>query len=105
MPSKYRTIVADPPWPIGDFPEWSNGKGFIPCPYPTMSVEEIAALPVRELSDNVDQDAHLYLWAIDGLLEEAFAVSRAWGFHHAATLVWCKQTIGTGLGGIWPANV
>lgn len=102
---RYRTIVADPPWPIQDFPEWADGKGSIATPYPTMTVDEIAALPVREMSDNVDADAHLYLWAIDQLLAESFQVARAWGFHHAATLVWCKPTIGTGLGGIWPANV
>jgi N6-adenosine-specific RNA methylase IME4 len=102
---RYRTIVADPPWEIGDFPEWSDGRGSIPCPYPTMSLDEIGALPVRELSDNVDHDAHLYLWTIDQLLEDAFSVARSWGFHHSATLVWCKRTIGTGLGGIWPANV
>ncbi len=101
----YRTIVADPPWPIQDFPEWAEGKGNIPCPYPTMSLDEIKALPVRALSDNVDHDAHLYLWTIDQLLEESFAVARAWGFHHAATIIWAKQTIGTGLGGIWPNNV
>jgi hypothetical protein len=102
---RYRTIVADPPWPIQDFPEWAGGTGSIACPYPTMSVAEIGALPVRAMSDNVDADAHLYLWAIDQLLPEAFGVARAWGFHHAATLVWCKRTMGTGLGGIWPANV
>ena len=102
---KYRTIVADPPWPIGDFPEWADGDGFIPTPYPTMTLEEITALPVRDLSDNVDHDAHLYLWTIDQLLEESFEVARRWGFHHSATLIWCKQTIGTGLGGIWPNNV
>ena len=102
---KYRTIVADPPWPIQDFPEWSDGLGSIATPYPTMSLEDIEALPVRDMSDNVDHDAHLYLWTIDQLLEESFAIARAWGFHHSATLIWCKSTIGTGLGGIWPNNV
>jgi N6-adenosine-specific RNA methylase IME4 len=103
--TRYRTIVADPPWPIGDFPEWAGGKGAIPCPYPTMTIEEIKALPVRSLSDNVDHDAHLYLWTCDQFLAESIEVARAWGFHHTATIVWCKATMGTGLGGIWPANV
>lgn len=70
-----------------------------------MTLDAIKALPVRRLSDNLDHDAHLYLWTIDGLLNEAFDVARAWGFHHAATLVWCKPEMGAGLGGIWPANV
>lgn len=102
---RYRTIVADPPWPIGDFPPnfgYANGK---PRPYSTMTVEEIAALPVRELSTNVDLDAHLYLWTINEHLEAAFGVARAWGFHHSATIVWCKPRYGEGLGGIWPNDV
>lgn len=111
---KYRTIVADPPWPIGDFPAWHDRDrrserervlGYNPTPYPVMTIEEIKALPVRELSDNVDSDAHLYLWTIDQFLDDAFDVARAWGFHHAATLVWCKSEMGGGLGGIWPNNV
>lgn len=52
----------------------------------------------------MDHDAHLYLWTIDSLLEEAFSVARAWGFHHAATIVWCKDPMGTNLGGAWPSN-
>ncbi len=70
-----------------------------------MTVEEIAALPVREMSDNLDGDAHLYLWTVNAYLRDAFDVARAWGFHHAQTIVWCKGTIGTGLGGTWPSNV
>jgi N6-adenosine-specific RNA methylase IME4 len=103
--TRYRTIVADPPWPIGDFPEWADGEGMIACPYPTMTIGEIQELPVRSLSNNVDADAHLYLWAVDQYLDEAFDVARSWGFHHAATIVWCKNTMGTGLGGIWPSSV
>lgn len=102
---KYRTIVADPPWPIGDFPPnfgYATGK---PCPYPTLSLPEIAALPVRDFSNNVDRDAHLYLWTIDQFLEESIAIARGWGFHRVATIVWAKQAMGTGLGGIWPNNI
>jgi N6-adenosine-specific RNA methylase IME4 len=102
---RYRTIVADPPWPIDGFPEWADGEGTIGVPYPTMTLEAIEALPVRELSDNHDGDAHLYLWTINSFLREAFDIASAWGFHHSSTLVWCKRMIGTGLGGAWPKNV
>lgn len=97
--------MADPPWPIGDFPEWSDGKGSISTPYPTMSLDEIAALSVSNLADNLDGDAHLYLWTTSQFLEPSFGIIRGWGFEHSATLVWCKATIGTGLGGTWPNNV
>lgn len=102
---KYRTIVADPPWPIGDFPAnfgYESGK---PCPYPTMTLEQIKALPVRQVADNVDADTHLYLWTPDQFLLDAVEVARCWGFHRSATLVWCKPPFGEGLGGIWPSNV
>lgn len=102
---KYRTIVADPPWPIGDFPEWADGKGFIPTPYPTMTLDEIKALPVREWSDNVDHDAHLYLWTTSEFLRDAFDVARSWGFHYSACLVWCKEPRGVGLGGHYASNI
>lgn len=102
---RYRTIVADPPWEIEDFPPNFGYEVGKPRPYATMAVDEIKALPVRRMSDNVDGDAHLYLWVIDRFLPRAFEVAEAWGFHHMATIVWCKEPMGTGLGGIWPANV
>ena len=58
---KYRTIVADPPWEVMGGPPWGGGSSK-PLPYPTMTVDEIAALPVREL---VERQAHLYLWTIN----------------------------------------
>jgi N6-adenosine-specific RNA methylase IME4 len=105
--SRYRTIVADPPWPYEVQPgPGARKKGETSfLPYETMSLEAIKALPVREMSNNVDADAHLYLWTTDLFLEASFSVARAWGFHHSATIVWCKQQMGEGLGGIWPANV
>lgn len=107
MPERYRTIVADPPWPYTVQPgPGARAKGATSfLPYETMSLDEIKALPVRAMSDNVDHDAHLYLWTTDQFLEAAFEVARTWGFHHSATLVWCKPPMGEGLGGIWPANV
>jgi N6-adenosine-specific RNA methylase IME4 len=99
---RYRTIVADPPWEIGAFPPnfgYDKGK---PVPYSTMSVDEIAALPVGKLADAF---AHLYLWTINDYLEDAFRVARAWGFEPSATLAWCKKPSGIGLGGVFASNV
>ncbi len=99
---KYRTIVADPPWPIGDFPEWAEGEGTIPCPYPTMSVGDIKSLPVSSFADT---GAHLYLWATNEFLVPAHDVARAWGFEPSAVLVWCKPPRGVGLGGLYASNI
>lgn len=109
--TRYRTIVADPPWPIGDFPAWHDedrrstrerALGFNPMPYSSMTVEEIRDLPVAPLAE---PDAHLYLWTVNEYLVEAFAVARRWGFVPSATLVWCKPPMGNGLGGSFASNV
>lgn len=102
----YRTIVADPPWLIDGFPNGWFGYGdrgvTQPMPYPPMTLDQIQALPVRELA-NLDCD--LYLWTINDWLADAFSVVRAWGFQHSATLVWCKPRRGVGLGGKYPSDV
>jgi N6-adenosine-specific RNA methylase IME4 len=68
-------------------------------PYPTMSVAEIARLDVATLlSENA---AHLYLWATNGFLREAFEIARAWGFKYSTALVWAKKPMGGGLGGCY----
>ncbi len=101
---KYATIVADPPWQIGDFPAnlHEKGKGVTPCPYPTMTLDAIKALPVAKLAT---AEAHLYLWTTAGYLRESYNVAEAWGFSPMYPLVWCKAPKGRGLGGKFQSNV
>jgi N6-adenosine-specific RNA methylase IME4 len=101
----YRTIVVDPPWNLSTGPQFVPGRKSQQVPYGTMSVDELKALPVRDWSDNRDEDAHLYLWTVNAYLRDAFDIARAWGFWPTQTIVWCKATIGTGLGGTWPSNI
>lgn len=99
---RYRTIVADPPWPIGDFPPnfgYATGK---PRPYEVMSIPQISALAVEPLAD---RHAHLYLWTITDWLEQSYGVARSWGFEPSAVLAWCKNPMGVGVGGTYPANL
>jgi len=80
---RYRVICADPPW------QYSN-SGFTQSAasqYPTMSTEEICALPI---SDLCEPDTVLFLWATSPLLPEAFQVLEAWGFTYKASMVWDK---------------
>lgn len=86
MPSgKYRVIYADPPWSYGNtqpdsFREQRDH-------YPVMSLKEICAMPVPEMSmDN----AALFLWVTSPILEDSFEVIRAWGFEYKASFVWDK---------------
>jgi N6-adenosine-specific RNA methylase IME4 len=107
---QYATIVADPPWEvaagrsIGRYEPRSDGSQAFgvtdnsarPLAYPSMTVDAIKALPVRDLAA---ADSHLYLWTTNGYLEAAFSVAKAWGFRPTTTLVWAKNVMGGGLGG------
>ncbi len=80
----FQVIVADPPWRYAT----SND-----LPYPTMSIEEIKAMPVMDLADD---DAILWLWTTNAHLRLAFDVVDAWGFEYKALLTWVKDRMGTG---------
>lgn len=77
-------------------PAWEPGGRNRPLPYPTMSLDEIEALPVRDLADDV---AHLYVWTINRYVERTYTIARAWGFRPSALLVWAKTPRGLGGGG------
>lgn len=89
---RYRTIVADPPWPsMHQRATYHRGKP--ERHYSTMTVEDICALGPRLL---IADDAHLWLWAVNRLLEDAYRVVRAWGFTPMGLLTWCKNGPGMG---------
>lgn len=102
--TRYRTIVADPPWHYegGLTFAWrkgapsGHGKPFLG--YPTMSVSKIAALPVREMADD---NAHLYLWTTQKYLWDSRGIAEAWGFTVSKVLTWCKPPTGFSLGGTY----
>jgi N6-adenosine-specific RNA methylase IME4 len=93
---KYRTIVADPPWPCHGMRRANVLRGEH---YRVMTLDEITALPVADLAE---EDAHLYCWAVLPLMAEAYDVVRAWGFAPITCLTWCKP--GPGLGGGFRGN-
>ena len=103
---KYRTIVADPPWNVKRL-ESPGAKAFgtadrtlrsVALPYQTMSLAEIAELPVSNIAE---ADAHLYLWTINAYVEATYGIARAWGFKPSALLTWCKAPMGLGPGGAY----
>lgn len=84
---RFRTILADPPW------RFNNRTGKMApehrrlSRYQTMTLKEIADLPVSEI---VEEPAHLYLWVPNALLPEGIEVLRAWGFEYKSNVVWHK---------------
>ena len=65
-----------------------RGNGYIERHYPTMELEQITALPVKELAD---RDAILFLWTTLPMIQEALQVIKAWGLEYKTTaFVWVK---------------
>lgn len=88
--TRYRTIVADPPWP--SMHQRSTGhRGKPERHYSTMTVDAIAAL-----APPAADDAHLWLWGVNRLMEDAYRVVRAWGFTPMSLLTWAKPGPGMG---------
>lgn len=89
---RYPIIYADPPWRY-ELPAMGGTNRSIENHYPTMSLEEICALPV---SDIAADDCLLYLWATAPKLPECLKVIKAWGFEYRTHMVWVKDKIGMG---------
>ena len=88
---QFRVIVADPPWSY-------DSRGNDPThraanPYPSMTIDEIKALPV---ASHAHDNSVLWLWTTNAHLREAFAVAEAWGFKFKTMLTWGKNKMGLG---------
>lgn len=76
---RFGTILADPPW------RFQNRTGKVApehrrlCRHETLSVDEIAKLPI---ADHLDETAHCYLWVPNALLPCGLQVLASWGFEY-----------------------
>jgi N6-adenosine-specific RNA methylase IME4 len=84
---RFATILADPPW------RFTNRTGKMApehrrlSRYDTLTLDEIAALPVAGLAA---ERSHLYLWVPNALLPDGLRVMAAWGFTYKSNIVWHK---------------
>ena len=84
---RFATVLADPPW------RFTNRTGKVApehrrlSRYQTMRMDEIMALPVREITQ---PQSHLYLWVPNALILEGLRVMEQWGFTYKTNLVWYK---------------
>lgn len=87
---RYGTIVCDPPWAYDGGVSFGGSRDKLhsfELPYPSMSLDEIAALPVADLAE---RDAWLFLWATGRYLRAAVDLFEGWGFEYRQLITWAK---------------
>jgi N6-adenosine-specific RNA methylase IME4 len=88
QPTKFRTILADPPWDANQFTNKDNRH------YPVMTLRRIKDMPIRDLSE---RDGHLWLWVTNSTLRVGYEVAEAWGYTVRSPLTWIKFRLGMGV--------
>lgn len=81
----YDVIVIDPPWPMSRIETDANPHA-VEMDYPTMTLDEIKGLKIPAADD-----CHVFLWATQKYLPNAFDVFKAWGVKYVCCFVWHKN--------------
>ena len=91
---KYQIIYADPPWTYDD--KKANDPAMGGVTYPTMSLESIKNMPIKELSDT---NCALFLWVTMPMLQEGLEVIKSWGFNYRTCAFTCvkQNPLGSGI--------
>src|SRR5690348_6289186 len=89
---RFTTIVADPPWTyrFATRTSESAGTGWHGAAqrhYSTMTTAQIRQLPVADLADD---NAVLWLWAVNPMITTAIDLADHWGFTYKGILTWAK---------------
>ena len=87
-PQSYDMLMVDPPWSFKTYSENGNEKG-AKAKYSCMSLDDIAALPVKELAS---KDCLLLMWATNPMLIPAIRIMESWGFTYKTAAHWVKKT-------------
>jgi len=86
---RFGTIYIDPPWKYSN----QSTRASTDNHYATMTIEEIADLPVKALAED---KCHLHLWTTNAFLFETKALLEKWGFEYKSVFIWVKPQIGIG---------
>ena len=86
---KFKTVVVDPPWPLEDMGfRRGNGVTDVMVPYDKMSMSDIAALPIQDVSDS---DALVFCWTVNRYIRRTYKLIDGWGFRYAYLMTWIKS--------------
>lgn len=81
---RFPVLYADPPWRYGN----QGTRGATDNHYVTMSLEDIAAMPVQQIATD---DAWLFLWTTHNFLFDSQKVLDGWGFQYKSQIIWNKR--------------
>jgi N6-adenosine-specific RNA methylase IME4 len=87
----YRVGIVDVPWPYEVRSEDPSVRGV--RPYPTMTLEQIRALPVASI---MHEDSILWMWTTNLFMRHAYTALDAYGFAERSILTWDKGRFGNG---------
>lgn len=95
----YDIIYADPPYRFKNYSDdWHrdnpDGSRWVGQQYPISSVDDIAAMPIRDLAS---KDSCLFLWVTMPHLQNGLAIMNEWGFTYKTTaFTWIKTNKNAG---------
>lgn len=87
----FDVIVVDPPWSYSN--RSADPSHRAANPYPSMTIDEIAAVAVRSIAAD---NCILWLWTTNAHIFEVPKILSSWGFEHKTMLTWAKNKMGTG---------
>lgn len=91
---KFKTILLDPPWNERGGGKIKRGAD---KHYPVMKTPEIICTILQSTHWNeIDENAHMYLWVTNNFLEDGLFVMKSLGFRYVTNIVWIKDRIGLG---------
>ena len=88
-PHAYSLIMIDCAWRF--LTRTKAGEGKSPqAHYRTMTLDEIAALPVADLAA---PDCLLWMWCTAPMQDKQIEIMKGWGFKYGTQMVWVKTTV------------
>lgn len=94
MNSKYRIILADPPWAYSSKSAVNNSSGSeikkLSEHYESMSLQDLKRMDISSLTE---KDACCFMWVTDSHLKEGIELMEKWGFKFKTiAFTWVKTT-------------
>ena len=89
----FGALLADPPWRFETWGSQENAATDVERHYSTMSIDEIAALPIGNLAA---ESCVLFIWICWPTMDRALEVIQAWGFtYKTCAFAWIKADMST----------